>query len=154
MKTLVCFATAILALTTGGGIAEASGPIGVYALVNKVTFEPAGDQPQRIRISGVFLTADQGNPGAYSEPQAGYLYLALPRGNEEVALREWNDLKSVAGSRQVVGFGSVWFRKGQLRVRKSDEAASSPDDYPIGNGVVRINADQPRAKALLDYKER
>ena len=29
-----------------------------------------------------------------------------------------------------------------------------PDDYPMGNGVVKINSDQPRAKALLDYKDR
>jgi hypothetical protein len=78
----------------------------------------------------------------------------LPRGNEQLARREWEDLKSIAGSRQVVGLGSVWSGSARVRVRKSDEEAKSPDDYPLGNGLVKINADQPRAKALLEYKDR
>jgi hypothetical protein len=88
----------------------------------------------------------------YSAPQRGYLYFALPKANDELALKEWADLKSIAGSRQVVGLGSSWFAK--VRVRKSDEEAKSPDDYPMGNGLIKVNPDQPRAKALLDYKER
>jgi hypothetical protein len=76
----------------------------------------------------------------------------LPRGNEELARREWADLKSVAGTRQVVGLGSSWGAK--VRVRKPDEEAKSPDDYPMGNGLIKINPEQPRAKALLDYRDR
>jgi hypothetical protein len=154
MKPVVFSTTAILAITVGLGIANASGPIAVYALVNKVAIEPSADKPERIRISGVFITAEEGSSDVYSAPQAGYLYFALPRGNEALALREWSDLKSIAGSRQVVGFGSVWSGKARLRVRKSDEAAKSPDDFPIGNGLVKVNPEQPRAKALLDYKDR
>jgi hypothetical protein len=154
MKPVVCFTTAVLAITVCLGIAKASGPIGVYALVDKVAFEPSADKPERIRISGVFITAEEGSSGVYSAPQPGYLYFALPRGNDALALREWADLKSIAGSRQVVGLGSVWSGKAPMRVRKSDEAPKSPDDYPMGNGLVKVNPDQPRAKALLDYKER
>ena len=51
-----------------------------------------------------------------------------------------------------MGLGSSWAAK--VRVRKTDEEAKSPDDHPMGNGMVKINADQPRAKALLDYKDR
>jgi hypothetical protein len=136
------------------GIGYASGPIGVYALVEKVAFEPSADRPDRIRITGVFITAEEGSSGVYSAPQRGYLYLALPHGNEQLVQREWGDLKAIAGSRQVVGLGSVWSGRAKVRVRKSDEEAKSPDDYPLGNGLVKINADQPRAKALLEYKGR
>ena len=154
MKSNVCFAVAVLAITLCLGVVNASGPIAVYALVDKVVFEPNADKPQRIRISGVFITAeDRSNAySAYSAPQRGYLYFALPNGAEELALREWADLKSVAGTRQVVGLGSSWHNK--VRVRKPDEEAKSPDDYPMGNGLTKINPEQPRAKALLDYRDR
>ncbi len=154
MKPIERSATAILAITVCLGIAHASGPIAVYALVDKVVFEPGADKPERIRISGVFITAVDGSSDVYSPPQRGYLYFTLPKGNEQLARREWADLKSIAGSRQVVGLGSIWFGKAQTRVRKSDEEAKSPDDYPMGNGLVKVNPDQPRAKALLDYKDR
>jgi Sulfatase len=69
------------------GIVHASGPIAVYALVDKVAFEPnAGNagNPDRIQISGVFITAG-GGPNAYSAPHRGYLYFMLPAGNRELA---------------------------------------------------------------------
>jgi hypothetical protein len=116
-----------------------------------VTFEPSADKPERIRISGVFITAEE-RSDVYSAPQRGYLYFGLPRDNEELARREWADLKSVAGTRQVVGLGSSW--RAKVRVWKPDEEAKSPDSYPMGNGLVKINPEQPRAKALLDYRDR
>jgi tryptophan synthase alpha subunit len=145
------------------GVVHASGPIGVYALVDKVTFEPNAEKPERIRISGVFITAKEtpDNSTAYGEPQRGYLYLALSKTkadlaqqelNDGLARREWADLKSIAGTRQVVGFGSSWGTK--VQVRKSAGDAKVPDVYPMGNGLVKMNSDQPRAKELLDYKDR
>jgi hypothetical protein len=151
MKSIVCSATAVLVITVCLGVVNASGPIAVYALVDKVAFEPSTDKPERIRVSGVFITAGE-RSDVYSAPQRGYLYFALPKVNDELALREWADLKSIAGTRQVVGLGSSWSAK--VRVRKSDEEAKSPDAYPMGNGLVKVNPDQPRAKALLDYTER
>src|SRR2546427_375867 len=145
MKSTVCFVTAVLAIVLGAGIVHASGPIAVYALVDKVTFEPNAEKPERLRIDGVFITAD-----AYATPQRGYLYFTLPK-DAELARREWNDLKSVAGTRQVVGFGSSWVVK--ARVRKVGEEPKSPDEYGMGNGLSKVNADQQRAKALLDYKD-
>jgi hypothetical protein len=153
MKSIICPA-AVLLMTLAPGIVNASGPIGVYALVDKVAFEPGADKPERIRISGVFMVAQEtpDNSTVYSAPQRGYLYFELPKGNEDLARREWTDLKSVAGTRQVVGFGSSWGTK--ARVRKPDENVKVPGEYPLGNGVVKINPDQPRATALLDYKGR
>ena len=151
MKSIVCSAAAVLAIALCLGVVNASGPIAVYALVDKVALEPNADKPERIRISGLFITAAE-RSDVYSAPQSGYLYFGLPRGNDELARREWADLKSLAGTRQVVGLGSSWGPK--VRVRKPDEEAKSPDDYPMGNGLIKINPDQPRAKALLDYRDR
>src|SRR5947207_582794 len=100
MKSIVRIATVVLATTVSLGVANASGPIAVYALVDKVTFEPNADKPERVRVSGVFITAGEGSD-VYSAPQRGYLYFALPRQDQDLALREWGDLKSVAGTRQV-----------------------------------------------------
>ena len=147
----LCLATAAIAISVFQGVALASGPIAVYALVEKVTFEPSAGDAQRIRISGVFITAQE-RTDVYSAPQRGYLYFVMPKSNTDMARREWTDLKSLEGTRQVVGFGSSWSAK--MRVRKADEEAKAPDDFAMGNGLVRVNADQPRAKALLDYKDR
>lgn len=147
-------AAAVLAVMLSVGIVQASGPIGVYALVDKVAFEPSDDKPERIRISGVFMVAEAtpDNSTVYAAPQRGYVYLALPRGNEELARREWADLRSVAGTRKVVGLGSSWGAK--VHVWKADEVARAASDYPLGNGLATINSDNPRARALLEYKER
>ena len=154
MKSVVCLAAAVVVVGFCPGVAHASGPIGVYALVEKVTFEPNADKPERIRISGVFITTEEtpDNSTVYLAPQRGYLYFRLPKGNEELARREWVDLKSVAGTRQVLGLGSSWITK--VHVWKTDTAAITPEDYPMGNGLVKINADQPRARALFEYKDR
>ena len=151
MKSIVRPVTIVLMIAACLGIANASGPIAVYALVDKVSFEPNADKPERVRISGVFITAEE-RSDVYSAPQRGSLYFALPKQDRELALREWADLKSVAGTRQVVGLGSSWASK--VRVIKPDQEARSADDYPLGNGLIKINPDQPRAKGLLEYKDR
>jgi len=152
ISRLVALACFLLAFTFFAEVVSASGPTAVYALIDKVTLEPNADRPQRIVIYGVFTTAENvGN--MYSEPQRGYLCFTLPTQNSELALREWSDLKSVAGTRQVVAFGSGWM--GKVRVRKaSAEAANDPDPYTLNFGVKKLNADEPHAKALLDYKGR
>ncbi len=134
----------------GAGVAHASGPIGVYALVDKVTIEPSADKPERIKISGVFITAQEtgDNSTVYGSAQRGYLYFDLSGVNSELARREWADLQSVAGTRQVVGFGSSWGAKAHVKKSEGEVA----EQYPSGNGMVKVNADQARAKALLDYK--
>lgn len=158
MKSQIRWATAvapILVTTAWLGVVHASGPIGVYALVDKVVLEPNADKPERIRISGVFITAKEtpDNSTVYGEPQRGYLYFRLPKGNnEDLARREWVDLKSIAGTRQVVGLGTSWGAK--VHVTTPDREPTSPAEYPMGNGLVKINSDQPRAKELLDFKDR
>jgi hypothetical protein len=71
---LLYIASCLVAATLCIGIAHASGPIGVYALVDKVTFEPNSDKPEHVRISGIFIAAEEtpDNSTVYSAPQRGY----------------------------------------------------------------------------------
>lgn len=139
-----------LSLAAGLGTLHASGPMAVYALIDNVRFEPNADHPDRVRISGVFITSEK-QGSVYSAPQRGYLYFSLPARDAERARQEWSDLNSVARTRQVVAFGAAWFM--DVHVRKPDSAEESPDDYSLNVGVTKLNAEQPRAKALLEYNQ-
>ena len=143
MKWITCFG-AMAALAASFGVVHASGPISVYALIDKVTIE----QPDKVRIDGLFTVAKD-QQGNYGVPQRGYLYLTSVSPD---AKREWGDLQSVAGTRQVVGFGSIWH--GEVRLRAPGDKQESPDEYTLGNGVVRLNPEQARARALLEFKDR
>jgi hypothetical protein len=163
MKWILYLTAAVAAVSVGVNVTRASGPVGVYALIDKIAFEPNADHPDRVRISGVFMLSSMpdgcGAPSnpcstSYSSAERGYLYCSLPGQYREQALREWSDLKSVAGTRQVVGFGAAW-RGNDLKLHKTGEKAEAPQAWPSNNsGVVKVNADQPQAKALLDYQDR
>jgi hypothetical protein len=151
MRPEVRFFTTVIAIALCAGAARASGPVAVYALIDSVSLELNAEKPERIRLSGVFITAVE-RTNEYSAPKRGYLYFTLPLENDSLARSEWADLKKVAGTRQVVGIGSSW--AGSARVRNADEEPKSPDRYMMGNGLVKVNSDHPRAKALLEYKDR
>ena len=127
---LLAVAAAVLATP-----AQASDPIGVYALVENVTFEPDEKAPERIQVRGVFALAD-GRGDAYLPARRGYLYYSLTPGKEDVARKEWSDLRAVAGSGQVIGFGSRYGAKGRLRA--PSDKRETPDPYPIGFGLVKV----------------
>ena len=130
----------------------ASGPIGVYALIDKVVLEPNDTAPDRAQIWGVFVIADrqQGTPVFPAKP--GYLYFQLPgegvwregMSRSEVTRREWNDLKAVAGTGQAVGFASSWVGNGAgaaadpYRVRPASESPAAPNAYVLNAGVVKL----------------
>src|SRR5436309_13448379 len=90
----------------------ASGPVGIYAIIEKVIFEPSEQATERIQIWGAFAVVDGGltRPGATSKPLRGYLYFKLPDGSAQAAAKtEWTDLKTVAGTGQAIGFGNWGF---------------------------------------------
>jgi hypothetical protein len=132
----------------------ASGPIGVYALIDKVVFEPNETAPDRVQIWGVFVIADRQQGTPVSPGKRGYLYFQLPGEGvwrdgvprSEVTRREWNDLKAVAGTRQMVGFGSSWVGTGSAalaepyRVRPASESPATPTPYVLNAGVVKLSA--------------
>ena len=88
----------------------ASGPIGVYGIVEKVVLEPSASAPERIQVWGAFAYADiGGGPVAFSAAKRGYMYFRMPADASPAALetikKEWADLQSVAGTGQAIAFG-------------------------------------------------
>ena len=143
------FILAALALLFSGATVSASDPVGLYALIDKVKFEPSDDKPERIVIWGTFSVAEGERGEKYKSPEKGYIYFSLPE-KKEVAIKEWSDLKSVAGKKEVVGFSTRWGEP--AKVRKEGEAPKNPDVFRTGIGVVRMDkrgSDYPPVKALL-----
>jgi hypothetical protein len=97
--------------------------------------EPSESAPERIQIWGAFAFA-VGYDYAYEKPKRGFLYYTLNPDKKDTCLKEWADLKSVAGKKQVVGFAARHRDKGT--VRKADAKAENPDTYPLGFGVTKV----------------
>ena len=88
----------------------ASGPIGVYGIVEKVVFEPSATAPERFRCGARSRTRKSPvGPTAFSAAKRGYMYFRMPAGATPAAIdtikKEWADLQSVAGTGQAIAFG-------------------------------------------------
>ena len=126
--------------------ANASVPLGVYALVDEVVLEPSDAAPQRVQVWGTFALWDEGPGLGYRAPRRGYLYYSCAKEQIGICRNEWADLKSTAGTGQLIGFGSRSLAPG--RVRAAGEVASAPERYPIQFGVVQLGS-SPRG-AIFD----
>ncbi|MFY9554341.1 MAG: hypothetical protein WAV20_18630 [Blastocatellia bacterium] len=126
------FALSLFTLNT-----DASDWIGIYARIDKVILEPDSNAPDRIQVWGAFALAGKQDRNSYDSAKRGYLYYSLKPGKEEVCRKEWTDLKAIAGTGEVIGFGSRDVSQG--RVRKADEKASDPDVYPVGFGLLKMS---------------
>lgn len=145
MKVIV----AVLAIVIAGTaiVVQASDRVGIYAVVDKVVFEPNEQNPERIQVWGSFAVATRKDRDNYEPVQRGYLYFSAAD-SKQMTRAEWNDLKSVAGTKRIVGFSS---RFGQnVRVRASNDKPTSPDSYVTGVGVnvMQPNTDYAPIKAL------
>jgi hypothetical protein len=154
MKRLVCLA-GLFVIAGLGSNARASGPIGVYAIVEKVTVDENSSGAPRVQIAGIFSLATKTDAGdrSYTSPRRGYLYLEAEKNAQDICRKEWADLDKVAGSGQPVGFGDSHEVRDVVRIRKENEKAEKPDTFPLGNGVVKIrdNADFAPVKDLVAY---
>src|SRR5256885_16879366 len=103
LGNLLC-AAALLA--GAASAAHASDPNGIYAFVDRVVLEPGDAKPERIQIWGGFALAKGRNNYDYTDAERGYLYFKVRAGEEEICQKEWADLKAVAGTGQIVSFGS------------------------------------------------
>src|SRR4029077_6768403 len=86
-------------------VVHASDPMAVYTRVDRVVLEPTPDAPDRVQVWGIFSMAKPGFRDDYLPPAGGYLYFKLAD-NPAAARREWADLQRVAGTGQIVAFGS------------------------------------------------
>jgi len=156
----------VLACLPAAANLAASGPVGVFALLEKVAFEPSEQSPDRIKLWGAFSCADGGiqYSGAAAAPLRGYLYFTMPSVTEAQARairNEWSDLKAVAGTGQAIAFGN-WgyigtfstsepnqifvtvqvaersFRGIALRVYNESQTAAEPAPYVTNTGIVKI----------------
>ena len=119
----------------GAGRALASDPVGIYALVDKVVFEPNETNPERIQIRGAFAIAE-GYGYTYKNAERGYLYYKVNSEKPTACRNEWTDLKAVAGTGQIVAFGSRYGEKGTLR--KKETKPENPDVYPVAMGLTKV----------------
>ena len=116
-----------------------SDQIAVYAVVDRVVLTPDDQDPTAIQIYGTFAVSAQEPGDNYSPAARGYLYFGLDQAKANVIRAEWADLRRIAGTKQIVGFGSK-YAKPAMRVRCVTEAVAGPDVYHTGMGVVKAVA--------------
>jgi len=87
MKTLISLAL-LLTLSTAPSPPARSGMIGVFGIIERATFEPNEQNPERVQLWGAFSFVDRGfvlssrpdQAGPFSPPARGYLYFVLDDG--------------------------------------------------------------------------
>jgi hypothetical protein len=171
----------LLVLLAGAVNLRASGPLGIYGIVEKVIFEPNEQSPERIQVWGAFAYVE-GGVGAQgltiSAAKRGYLYFRLDGSADAVVRNEWADLKSVAGTGQAVGFGRWGYIGGfgglnpdaatrnppyilerapgnprtDLRVRPAAEPPTAPALYQTDSGVVKLSETGSHAAIVKQLK--
>ena len=153
MLTKRRFGITLVALTAAAAIVAtvaASDRNAVYARIDKVVLEPGGDAPQRVQVWGTFALAKPNDVNYYLDPARGYLYFTLGT-NAQAAQKEWADLHSVAGTGQIVSFGSRF--ESRARVRPAEEKPANPDVYYMNIGVTKVHdTNYAPVKALLASK--
>ena len=143
----------------------ASGPVGIYAVLDKVILEPNDTAPERVQLWGAFkfVYGDMTRPGnsTVSPAQSGYMYFKAPASGQQTAAKaEWADLKAVAGRGQAVGFGS-WFVRtfddvkshADLRIRPASESPANPGNYLTNTGVIKLADSGSHADIVRELKE-
>ena len=143
--------TSLVAFAAAGTAIYASDPMALYARIDKVVLEPPAGGPETIQIWGVFSLAKPDDRNDYLPPARGYLYFKLAP-NPDAARKEWADLKEIAGTNQIVSFGSRYDLR--ARLRSVDERPENPDPYVVSIGVVKVrgNTAYPPVRALVDYR--
>jgi len=151
MKQRMQFVACLLAALAIVAVVRASDRVAVYAKVDRVVLEPSAEAPETVQVWGVFAVAQPNNPNDYQPAGRGYLYYKLPA-NRDAARREWADLKTVAGTGQLVAFGTRW--EGLPRIRQADEKPAGPDVYSVNTGLVKVQGrtDYAPIKSLIEYR--
>ena len=111
----------VLSLLAGAAHLMASGPLGIYGIVEKVAFEPNETAPERIQVWGAFAYVEGASAQGLTVTAAkrGYLYFRMNPSQADAIRKEWADLKAVAGTAQAIGFGQ-WFYIGGFAAQLKD----------------------------------
>ena len=159
----------------------ASGPLGIYGIVDKVVFEPSEAAPERIQVWGAFtyVNGSDGRGLTVSAANRGYMYFRMDPSKADIIKKEWADLKAVAGTGQAIGFGQ-WFYIGvfpalrpdmrstmppyilensannpqtDLRVRPAAEPPAAPAQYQTNAGIVKLSETGGHAAIVAQLKD-
>src|SRR5882762_1120989 len=149
MRRIPCALLAVLVLC---GISRASDPIGIYALIDKVVMEPSDSQPDRVQIWGAFSVAMRQFGDQYSVPVRGYLYYSLDGQKDGAARAEWADMQKVAGTAQIVAFGSRYKQFGTIRRGAGPTVGREIDQKELAKLIAQLD-DQDQAKRDLASEE-
>ena len=103
----------VLCLLGCGNRILASDPTGIYAVIDRVTFQAVGTDEETVRIDGTFSLAF-GRGFNYKPPVHGYMYFGLLKGKEAICRKEWADFKRVAGTNQCIAFASRYRPTGRI----------------------------------------
>lgn len=137
MRLAVAFSAGLAAtlLASSPSVKAVSGGIGFYGIVERVVFEPAEANSERIQVWGAFAYVDTLRPASVtvSRAERGYLYFRVrsdipgftSEREVEINRREWADLKALAGTGQAIGFGS-WGYIGSFSVLDPTGVAGPP----------------------------
>jgi hypothetical protein len=145
----------LIAITVGlcAVATSASGPLGIYGIVEKVVFEPNDTAPERLRVWGAFMYVEGDGVTTrgleVSGAKRGYLYFKLrsaypgftTESQVKATLNEWADLKAVAGTGQAVGFGKWGYIAGF--------GSLQPDARPTAPAVILEGKPQGGERADL-----
>ena len=150
MVRIAVVAALVAAIGAAARLAQASDRVAVYARVDRVVLQPNAGAPDTIQVFGTFSIAERNNPNDYRPAARGYLYYRLPA-KRDAARREWADLAAMAGTGQIVAFGSRW--DGVPRLRPATEPPTKPDPYSVNTGVTKVSGktDYAPIRALLDF---
>ena len=149
MRARVLGVSVVLLLSFAAIDLWASGQAGVYAVVERVVFEPATGPPERVQVWGAFALMERRGQGfteyVYRKPVRGYMYFKLPPEIADVVRVEWKDLASVAGKPQAVAFGYWDYYRGEREptVRQPEWTPASPDVYLTNIGVAKLGPGAP-----------
>ncbi len=149
MKLLLCAAVAAAAGALSSS-ALASDPMGVFARVDSVEYEPTKGAATRVVIRGVF-GLHQGNvPFTYGAPIPGYMYYACPADLEADCREQWADIEAAIAVKTVcVGWGQQLTPVGT--VRSAGTSPQNPDFYELGMGVTQASKAGGICPKLLSY---
>jgi hypothetical protein len=151
MARILRAAAAVVVLAAAGGVLSASDRVAVYGKIDRVVLQPSAEAPDTIQVFGVFSVAVPKNMDDYQPARRGYLYYRLPS-DKQTARREWNDLKQVAGTSQIVAFGLRW--EGPPTLRPETDSPANPDPYTLNTGVVKVQGrtDYAPVRAIVQFK--
>jgi hypothetical protein len=147
-----CVGAALILAVTAVEVPSASDPVAVYAKIDRVVLEPDERAPIAIQVWGVFSIASADRGDDYQPAARGYLYYRA-QDNQALARREWADLKQVAGTGQIVAFGSRW--SGRPTLRQPGSQPADPDVYTTNVGLTKISGrtEYPPVRSLLAFNQ-